>query len=118
VEQPILVVEDDESIASAIVEVLSEEGYSVITAANGREALERVARHPPSLILLDMKMPVMDGWAFASTYRAQPGTHAPLIVLTAARDAGERAAEIQAQAFLAKPFAIEHLLDLVQRFLP
>jgi len=110
-------VEDDESIALAMAELLRDEGYSVITAANGREALESLASHSPSMIFLDMKMPIMDGWAFAAAYRAQPGVHAPLIVLTAARDAGKRAAEIQAQAFLAKPFAIEDVLDLVQRFL-
>jgi CheY-like chemotaxis protein len=117
-EQSILIVEDDASIADALAEVLRDEGYPVLTAANGREALDCVAHHSLSLILLDMKMPTMDGWAFADAYRAQPGGPAPLIVVTAAKDAGERAAEVQAQAFLAKPFTIEEVLDLVQRFLP
>ncbi len=117
-EQPILIVEDDASIADALAEVLRDEGYMVLTAANGQEALACVARHPPSIIFLDMKMPVMDGWAFAAAYRAQPGVHAPLIVLTAANDARARATEVQAQAFLCKPFAIEDVLALVQRFLP
>ena len=117
-DQPILIVEDDAFIADALAEVLRDEGYMVLTAANGREALECVAHHSPSMIFLDMKMPIMDGWAFAATYRAQPGMPAPLIVLTAAKDTVERAAEVQAQAFLAKPFVIEDVLNLVQRFLP
>jgi CheY-like chemotaxis protein len=58
-------------------------------------------------------MPVMDGWEFARRYRARPEPHAPIVVLTAARDAADRAAEIQADGHLGKPFDVDDLLTLV-----
>lgn len=114
--RPILVVDDDEVIADAIESFLSEEGYAVVVAHNGREAMERVAECRPALIFLDMKMPVMDGWAFAAAYRQVPAPHAPIIVMTAAQDSGHRAADIAAQDYIAKPFNVYHLLDLVRRY--
>ncbi len=67
----------------------------------------------PDLVLLDMRMPIMDGWEFARRYRRGPEPHAPIVVLTAARDAAERAAEIDANGYLGKPFGVEELLTLV-----
>jgi CheY-like chemotaxis protein len=113
---PILVVDDDITIVTTVAEILRDEGYTVATACNGQEALTYVAQHTPGAILLDMKMPIMDGWAFATTYRARPGPHTPLIVMTAAHDAAQRAAEIQAQEFLVKPFSIERLLAVIAHF--
>ena len=114
-QHPILVVDDDETIASTIELLLIDEGYPVITANNGQHALEYVTRHNPSLILLDMKMPIMDGWAFAAAYRQHPGPHVPIIVMTAAHDSRSRAAEIAADGYIAKPFDVDHLLDLIRR---
>jgi two-component system, chemotaxis family, chemotaxis protein CheY len=111
----VLVVDDDEAILGFIHEILADEGYEVLEAIDGAEALRIVQQRPPDLILLDMRMPVMDGWQFAEAYRALPGPHAPLIVLTAARDASEIAAEIQAPGYLAKPFGIDELLAVVER---
>ena len=115
-QRPILVVDDDEIILSTLALCLEDEGYAVVAASNGKEALQRVEREHPRLILLDMKMPVMDGWAFAAAYRERPGPHAPIIVMTAARDARSRAAEIAADGCLAKPFDLDRLLDLVRRY--
>ncbi len=111
--RPILVVEDEDVISATIASLLLEEGYAVATAANGQEALECIARERPCLILLDMKMPVMDGWSFAAAYRRTPGPHAPIVMMTAARDAHTRAAEIFADGYLDKPFDIEDLLAQV-----
>ncbi len=61
-------------------------------------------------------MPVMDGWQFARAYRRRPGPHAPIVVVTAARDAAERAAEIQAEDVLPKPFRVDDLLRVVGRY--
>lgn len=116
--RPILVVDDDETILSSIEFLLDEEGYAVVTALNGQDALRCAAQHHPRLILLDMKMPVMDGWAFAAAYRQQPGPHAPIIVMTAARDTRTRAAEINADGYIAKPFDLDKLLDIVRRHAP
>src|SRR5437588_11270201 len=95
---PMLVVEDDREIQAAICELLMLAGYPVLTANHGGVALDIVERHRVALILLDMKMPVMDGWAFARAYRALVSTPAPVIVVTAARNAAAWAAEVQATA--------------------
>ena len=58
-------------------------------------------------------MPVLDGWEFARRYRAGPGPHAPIVVLTAARDAQAQAGEIGADGYLGKPFNVNELLRLV-----
>ncbi len=112
----ILVVDDDESIRQFIELALSDEGYDVACAAEGSSALEMLARWPPSLILLDMRMPGMDGWRFAQSYRKTPGPHAPIVVLTAARDAAAYASEIEADGYLAKPFDLSELLGMVAHF--
>ena len=112
----VLVVEDEQDIREFVELVLVGEGYHVSTAENGADALDRLQHEPVDLILLDMRMPVMDGWAFANAYRSRPGPHAPIVVLTAAQDAATRAAQIQAQDHLAKPFDIDDLVALVARY--
>lgn len=112
----VLLVDDDESIRDFVRMALSDVGYDVATAEDGRAALELLARWQPSLILLDMRMPRMDGWQFSRAYRDTPRPHAPIVVLTAARDAAESAAEIRADAHLAKPFQLAELIQLVRRF--
>ena len=113
---PILVVDDDESIREFVSVALADEGYRVLTASDGAAALELARRQHPGVILLDMRMPVMDGWEFSRAYRRLPSPHAPIVVVTAARDVAARAAQIQADAFLAKPFDLDELLDVVSRF--
>jgi two-component system, chemotaxis family, chemotaxis protein CheY len=113
---PILVVDDDEGIREFVQTVLSDEGYEVRTAWHGAAALELLDHVSPSVILLDMRMPVMDGWEFARQYRERPGPHAPIVVVTAARDAIARAAQIAADGVLPKPFRLQQLLDVVDRF--
>ncbi|HEY7342214.1 MAG TPA: response regulator [Ktedonobacterales bacterium] len=117
-QRPILVVDDDDTIAMTLESFLIEEGYKVTVAHNGKEALERAEESPPAVILLDMKMPVMDGWAFASAYRQQSGPHAPIIVMTAAHDSRQRASEIAADGFIPKPFDLDELLALINRYIP
>jgi two-component system, chemotaxis family, chemotaxis protein CheY len=109
----ILVVEDDANIRDVVQLALTDEGYVVETAPNGASALELAERARPDLILLDMRMPVMDGWAFARTYRERPGPHAPIVVLTASRMAAEWAAEVAAQGYVGKPFDLEEVLTAV-----
>jgi CheY-like chemotaxis protein len=112
----ILVVDDDTSIRSFVEMALDGEGYAVSTATNGAQALAVTGQLQPDLILLDMRMPIMDGWTFARRYREKDGPHAPIVVITAATDAGERAAEIDADGFLGKPFDLDELLGLVLRY--
>jgi CheY-like chemotaxis protein len=109
----VLVVEDEPEIRDFVALLLGSEGYQVTTAANGAVALDRVSGETFDLVLLDMRMPVMDGWTFAHVYHERPGPHAPIVVLTAARDAAARAAQIQADGYLGKPFDMDDLLSLV-----
>ena len=109
----VLVVEDDDGIRDLVDLVLTSAGYEVLTASDGAAALQVVGTVHPDLVLLDMRMPVMDGWEFARRYRAGPAPHAPIVVVTAARDAAQRAAEINANGYLGKPFDMAELLALV-----
>jgi DNA-binding response OmpR family regulator len=109
----ILVVDDDEAILEVVADVLRFEGYPVETAGDGAEALDAVDRRRPALVLLDMRMPRLDGWGFARILRER-GIELPILVMTAARDAAGWADEIGAQGFLAKPFDIGELLDAVR----
>ena len=110
---PILVVEDDSGLRELLSESLSAEGYDVVTAPNGLAALEQLEQQRPQAILLDMRMPVMDGWRFAEVYRQRPGPHAPIIVLSGTMDAEDQAAAIEADAFLDKPFTLDDLREIV-----
>jgi CheY-like chemotaxis protein len=113
----LLVVDDDATIREMLDMVLVSEGYEVITAAHGAAALTLVDQIRPDVILLDMKMPIMDGWEFLRQYRRRPGAKVPIVVLTAAQDDTRRAADVGAQAYIAKPFAIDDLIRAVDRCL-
>jgi DNA-binding response OmpR family regulator len=110
-----LVVDDDHDIAEMVRLALTDEGYDVVLAANGSAALDASRDAPFDIILLDMRMPVMDGWSFAEEYRNRPGPRVPVIVVTAARDAAARAAEIDADDYLAKPFSLDELFAIIER---
>jgi DNA-binding response OmpR family regulator len=112
--RPILVVDDDPAILATVFEALDMEGFSVVTATNGAEALAAVDRDSPSLVLLDMRMPVLDGWGFMRAIRER-GLTLSVVVMTAAADARRWGREIGAQGVLAKPFELDELLGAVQR---
>ena len=96
-------------------EFLVAEGYDVRVARDGLDALDSVTKRPPAVILLDMKMPRMDGWRFAEELRRR-GLHVPVIVMTAAHNARQSAEEIQASDHLAKPFSsLDEVLAKVER---
>ena len=113
-----LVVDDDPDILEALSEILEAEGFEIRRARNGKEALERLEPDPPQLILLDLMMPVMDGWEFAQRMRQRPSVAGiTLIVLSADRNVGSKATDIGAVGHLAKPFELNDLLDMVRRSL-
>jgi DNA-binding response OmpR family regulator len=109
----VLVVEDDTDLVSLMEMVLADAGYRVRTAPEGAAALARVAEEMPGLILLDMRMPGMNGWEFAREFRARHGHSAPIVVVTAAENARARAAEVGAEGWLSKPFEIDEVLRIV-----
>ncbi len=114
----VLVVEDDPDLADVIAMSLESEGYEARIANDGKKALDVVRAQVPALVLLDMRMPVMDGWAFARAFRDLYGTRTPVVVMTAAESAAARAIEIDAEASLHKPFHLDALLATVARFVP
>jgi len=110
----ILVVDDDPDILDAVCDVLAGEGYRVVRARHGREALAQVAVERPDLILLDLMMPEMDGLAFARALRADGREPAIPVVVISADANPEHAAAVGARSFLPKPFDIEALLSAVR----
>ncbi len=116
-EPPILVVDDDPDILDTVSQILDLEGYRIERATNGAEALQVVDQTRPALVLLDMRMPVLDGWGFARELKER-GIQLPIVVMTAARDARVWAREIGADGCLAKPFELFDLLSTVHQLCP
>ena len=110
----LLVVEDDENIRESLSDLLRDEGATLATAANGREALDELrATKPPDLILLDLMMPVMDGWEFRVAQRAdQALAGIPLIAMSADRSA--KATAIAADAYVGKPLDFAGLVRRIR----
>jgi urea transport system substrate-binding protein len=113
----VLVTEDDEDLRMLVSMLLEGAGFVVQTAKHGEEALQRVEEHMPDLILLDMKMPVMDGWQFAKAFRDRHDGEVPIVVMTAAEHAAKRAREIDAVGWLSKPFECDELINEVEAHL-
>ncbi len=113
----VLIVDDEPDIRATVSAMLEIEGYEVDEAANGADALDAIDRHAPDLILLDMRMPVLDGRGFAYELRRR-GHPMPIVVMTAARDAARWAGEIAASAFVSKPFGYDDLIRAVERARP
>ena len=110
----VLVVEDEQQTQQILAEVLAEEGYRVDVASHGLEALERVRHAMPDVVLLDLNMPVMDGWAFREALmELDVESHAKIILLTADVNSREKAGRLGARAFLTKPFRIDDVLAMV-----
>jgi DNA-binding response OmpR family regulator len=114
----VLVVDDDPEMLDLLSLVLQVEGYTVRTALDGEQALLAVGEAMPELILLDMKMPVMNGWEFARVFRERHDRAAPIVVVTAAHNARRTSEEIGADDYLGKPFDVAVLKAKVARRMP
>ena len=113
----VLVVEDDLNLRQLTADVLTCHGYDVVLAQHGLEALERLSERCPDLVLLDLQMPVMDGWQFRAEQQRleEPGlANIPVLILTAADRAHEHAATLNAVGVIEKPFDPERLLSAVR----
>jgi len=108
----VLVVDDEPLIRETVAEILRDEGYRVQTAGNGAAALDAIERERPAAVLLDMRMPVLDGWGFSSALKER-GIVLPIAVMTAAASAEAWRREIGGQACLAKPFELDDVLTIV-----
>jgi CheY-like chemotaxis protein len=114
-ERLVLIVDDDPDILQTLGLCLSTEGYRVVMAANGEEALEVLKNERPHVILLDLMMPVMDGWQFVAEMDARGQRSAPLLILSADRAVQGHAGNLRASGHLAKPFDLDELLTKVQQ---
>ena len=114
---PILVVDDDRNIREMLRWALEEEGLGVETAADGREALERLEQRQPSLMLLDITLPVLGGVEVARGLRARYGDAVPIVAITADGHAAEKARQVGAVSYFHKPFQVDALLDTIRELL-
>jgi chemotaxis family two-component system response regulator PixH len=112
----ILLVDDEYSIVEVLSHLLEEDGYSVVAAANGEEALERASQHPPDLVITDQMMPLMSGAElFAALQRIPALRQVPVILITSAPIALTR--DRRWADFIVKPFEFEELARAVHRVL-
>jgi len=114
----VLIVDDDADMLEVMELVLRDAGYPTRSALNGREALDAITRGMPALILLDMLMPVMNGWQFANEFHARYGKEVPIVVATAAEHVRARTNGVDAADVLPKPFEVADLLRIVGRHVP
>ena len=108
-------VDDDPDIRLMVTWALRDEGYAVQTAVNGCDALQIMCDRMPDLVLLDLQMPVMDGWQVQSLLK-KAAVSIPVVVMSAGMRAALAARAQQAAGYLAKPFDLNALYDTVGRF--
>lgn len=116
----VLVVDDDQNSREGIAEFLVGAGYRVSEAADGPEALGKALRRRPDIVLLDLAIPKLDGWAVARTLKADPGMARVPVVAFSGFDYPSERSRAQAagcDAFLAKPCSLPQLLEMIRRLL-
>ncbi|MFV9505014.1 MAG: response regulator [Oscillochloridaceae bacterium umkhey_bin13] len=116
----ILVVDDNLDNRMIIAHMLKLRGYQVVMAHDGRQAVDLTERETPDLVLMDLSMPVLDGWSAAAQIKANPNlAHVPVLALTGhvTRDDIERALRAGCSDYLAKPIDFETMIAKVQSLL-
>jgi CheY-like chemotaxis protein len=112
----VLVVDDEPQVAWVLRFSLEHEGYRTYTASNGIEALEELEKHHPAVVVLDLMMPEMDGWAVLKEMQKLPIDERPRVVIVSALTGPEdkaKATDLGADAFVPKPFDVERLIDVL-----
>jgi DNA-binding response OmpR family regulator len=112
----VLVVDDEPQVVWMLQFSLRAEGYETFAARDGRTALEEIRERRPRLVLLDIMMPVMDGWSVLEEMRDLPEGERPRVIVVSARSSVRdraKAAELGADAFVAKPFNVDDLLAVM-----
>lgn len=110
----VLLVEDDSGVRSALAAILHHQGYSVLAAANGFDALVSLEQNRPDLVVLDWMMPVLDGRNFVRALREEYLLPIPVLVISAGNISERTALEAGADGFLSKPFDIDKLVECVE----
>ncbi|MCC7368499.1 MAG: response regulator [Chloroflexi bacterium] len=112
-QRTVMIVEDEPAIRGLLSMTLEAEDYRVETAADGREALERVRHHPPDAILLDLVLPYLDGPTLIRTLDDDPSLQQIPVVAVSATERYPGVGERGVYAFLSKPFDVETLLTIL-----
>jgi two-component system response regulator VicR len=119
--QRILVVDDEYDMVDLVRLILEAEGYQVVTATSGREALQKLSAEPCDLLLLDVNMPDMDGWQLIQKVREQEdGAHLPIIMVTAKSHSMDRIMGLtilHVNDYITKPFGRQELVRCVEKHL-
>jgi len=117
----ILIADDEEVVLEIMARKISSQGYEVITASDGQEAWEKIVRELPDIIILDLNMPKMDGWAVLSQLRKNPPTKRwqPVIIVSAQNELGnfKKGVDLEADHYLIKPCPIESILKAIRLML-
>jgi len=114
----ILIVDDDQDICETLSDILDEEGYDVVTACDGQEALEKIRQGSFNLVITDIKMPIMDGMALLKEIE-KSHTDIEVIVITSYGNEGQQveAARLGAYEYLNKPLNLDQLKNIIVRAL-
>lgn len=111
----VLIIDDDDELAEVLRQALRESGYAVATVRHGAAALELIGQIQPDLILLDLSMPIMDGWSFVTQYRRSARSGGRIVLLTGHPNVQEISQTLGADAYVGKPFELKQLLSTVEQ---
>jgi CheY-like chemotaxis protein len=109
----ILLIDDDEGIREFISQALSDEGYEVVCAAHGAAGLRLLESERFAVVLLDIRMPIMDGRTFLREYLRRPGPRARIVALSATQESADDTLPHKVDGFLSKPFNLDEMIDLI-----
>ena len=113
----VLLIDDDAELRALTISVLIRDGYDVVEARHGNEAIRMLAEYSPDVIVLDLEMPVMDGWQFRAEQQSLPDArlaNIPVLLMTAVSSAEEQVAPLRAVGLIPKPFDPDRLLAAIR----
>ena len=117
----ILIADDEEMVLEIMARKIASQGYEVTTANNGQQAWDKIVSHSPDVIILDLNMPQMDGWAVLSRLRHDPPTKRwqPVIIVSAQTelDSFKKGVDLEADHYLTKPCQMEDILKSIRLML-
>src|SRR5688500_2948353 len=111
----VLVIDDDDELAEVLRQALRESGYAVATVRHGAAALDLIGQIQPDLILLDLRMPIMDGWSFVTQYRRSGRSNGRIVLVSGHPDVREISQRLGADGYVGKPFELTQLLSTVEQ---
>ncbi len=117
VNSKVLVVDDAKPLVATLATILEDEGYLVLTASDGQDGLSRAVINPPDVILMDVNMPVMDGWTACRLLKQHQETfNIPVVLMSAEAMESATLAQLGVEYFLHKPFDLEDLLCCIRKY--